>query len=71
MDHESKLTLDMLARKVGWEGGILATLDYGISSDDIDDPEIAALWAELERLYRGMAPIMGTIDRRIRAARAA
>ena len=71
MDQERKLTLRRLAHKVGWEGGILATLDYGIRSDDIDDPEVAALWADLEQLYLRMAPIMGALDRRIREARAA
>jgi hypothetical protein len=34
-----------------WERGLVATLDYGVRSDDTDDPETAVLWSKLERLY--------------------
>jgi len=66
-----KLSLSRLATKVGWEGGILATIDYGVRSADIDDPEVATLWAEIEALYDQMVPVMGKVDRRIREARPA
>lgn len=66
-----KLTLPRLAAKVAWEGGLVATLDYGVRSDDIDDPETAALWRELEHLYDEMTPLMAQLDLRIRRARAA
>lgn len=65
------MSLRLLADKVGWEGGILATIDYGVRSRDIDDPEVARLWAELETLYDQMVPVPGRVDLRIREARAA
>jgi hypothetical protein len=71
MNATRKFSLRRLADKVGWEGGILATLDYGVRSSDIDDMEVARLWAELEALYEAMIPAMGEIDLRIRQARAA
>ncbi len=71
VELRSKLTLRRLADKVGWEGGILAAMDYGIRSENIDDAQIAALWAQLELLYDQMMPIMSQLDLRIRQARAA
>jgi hypothetical protein len=71
MDSRSKLSLRRLADKVGWEGGILAAIDYGIRSEDIADPEVAALWAKIEGLYDQMTPALGRLDVRIRRARAA
>lgn len=71
MELRSKLTLRRLADKVGWEGGILAAMEYGIKSENIDDAQIAALWAQLELLYDQMMPIMSQLDLRIRQARAA
>lgn len=71
MNARRKLSLRRLADKVGWEGGILATMDYGVRSTDIDDPDVAELWAQLEVLYNQMIPVMGKVDLRIREARAA
>ena len=71
LEARRKMSLRLLADKVGWEGGILATIDYGVRSADIDDPEVAKLWAELETLYDQMIPAMGKLDLRIRKARAA
>jgi hypothetical protein len=58
MDESSKFSRERLAQKVRWEGGLLAALDYGIKSDDIADPELAALWARLERTYADLAPLL-------------
>jgi hypothetical protein len=46
-----------LATKVAWEGGVLATLRYGVRSEHIADEDLKALWAEMERHYRAMTPI--------------
>ena len=46
-----------LAEKVAWEGGVFATLRYGIRSEDIADESLKALWAEMERHYRAITPI--------------
>lgn len=71
MTGSSKLTLRRLADKVGWEGGILAAIDYGIRSEDIEDVEVASLWAQVERLHDQMIPALAKLDLRIRRARAA
>lgn len=70
MSARRKMSLRRLADKVGWEGGILATIDYGLRSSEIDDPEVARLWAELESIYDQMIPVLGKVDLRIREARA-
>lgn len=46
-----------LAEKVAWEGGVFATLRYGVRSQDIADEDLKALWAEMERHYRAITPI--------------
>lgn len=46
-----------LAQKVAWEGGVFATLRYGVRSEDIADDDLKALWAEMERHYRAITPI--------------
>lgn len=52
-------TLEDLAAKIDWEGGIVDTLDCGLRSTDIADPQAAAIWAELERIYDNqMYPLM-------------
>jgi hypothetical protein len=71
MDPSIRLSLHRLAEKVGWEGGIMAALDYGIRSGNIDDEEVARLWADLEALHDRMEPLMDQIDRRLSRARAA
>jgi len=43
-----------LAAKVEWEGGIFEALSYGIRSTDIEDEELADLWAELEDHWEAM-----------------
>lgn len=59
MDSTDADVLDRrrLAEKVAWEGGVFATLRYGVRSDDIADAEIKELWAEMERHYRAITPV--------------
>jgi hypothetical protein len=52
-----------LARKVEWEGGILGALEYGIRHEEIDDPELAALWRRLETIYDQLRPCMRAANR--------
>jgi hypothetical protein len=63
------MTAKDLADKVHWEGGIVSALEYGIRSDEIDDPELVALWRRLEGLYDQLRPAIVTTDRLLRAAR--
>jgi len=63
------MTAEDLANKVHWEGGIVSALEYGIRSDEIDDPELAALWRRLETLYDQMRPSIVATDGLLRAVR--
>jgi hypothetical protein len=36
---------------------VFATLRYGVRSDDIEDEDLKALWAEMEHHYRAITPI--------------
>ena len=58
----------LLAHKVRWEGGVLNTLAYGIRSEEIGDEELAASWAEVERLYRELMPKVSDLERALGAA---
>ena len=40
--------------KIDWEGGILGALDYGLRSEDCDDPELKTTWQQLETWYNNM-----------------
>jgi hypothetical protein len=69
MQTKNRMTAKDLADKVHWEGGIVSALEYGIGSDEIDDPELAAIWRRLEGLYEQMRPAMVATDRLLRMAR--
>jgi len=56
---------ELLAYKVQWEGGVTATLEYGIRSEDIDDPELALLWRRAETLWNELRPIIVEIQREL------
>jgi hypothetical protein len=49
-------TRDLLASKIQWEGGIIATLEYGLRSEDIEDGHLRVIWRDLEVLYDKMRP---------------
>jgi hypothetical protein len=59
MDRIDREQMDRcsLADKVAWEGGVFATLRYGVRSEDIADESLKAMWAEMERHYRAITPI--------------
>ena len=46
---DSRMTIEELASKVEWEGGVEGALDYGVTSDDIEDPQLSALRAKAIR----------------------
>jgi hypothetical protein len=71
VDPRPKMSLRRLAARVGAEGGIVAAIDDGIRDSDSEDVDVAAIWAEVQRLYDRMVPLMDKLDRRIRQARAA
>jgi hypothetical protein len=56
----------LIAHKVDWEGGLLAALQYGVRSEQIADPELAAKWAVVEKLYAQLMPLVYEIERDLR-----
>jgi hypothetical protein len=68
MATQTKLSNEELSRKIRWEGGILAALDYGIRPAEIADPEIRKLWARLERSYRTIEPLLDEATDRLGVA---
>jgi hypothetical protein len=61
------MTNEDLAAKIGWEGGVTATLDYGLRSEDIVDPELRALWAEAETRYEELSKVTDKIEEKLEA----
>jgi hypothetical protein len=49
---------DLLAAKIKWEGGVLSTLEYGLRSEDIADPDLRVQWQALETLYAEIRPLI-------------
>lgn len=68
MDKSTKMDRQRLAEKVVWEGGVFATLRYGVRSDDIADEDLRALWAEMERHYQAITPIAVRITAALESA---
>ena len=70
MEDTAKDLMDRrrLAEKVEWEGGVFATLRYGVRSDEIEDEELRSLWAEMEQHYLAITPIATQITVRLRNA---
>jgi hypothetical protein len=63
------LTARRFAEKVAWEGGIVGALDYGLRSEDTDDPELSAAWAALEEPFDALVKGMSRVDLLLRRAR--
>jgi hypothetical protein len=56
----------LLRYKVDWEGGILDTLEYAITAENINDPELAAAWGELAAAYNALTPLLARVDKLLR-----
>ena len=69
MPTKHRMTAKDLAHKVYWEGGIVSALEYGIRSDEIDDPELVALCRRMEALYDQLRPSIAATNRQLSAAR--
>jgi hypothetical protein len=54
---------DLLAYKIQWEGGVLATLDYGLQPEDIEDERLRAAWGELRELHGRLRPLVKSFER--------
>jgi hypothetical protein len=60
---------ELLAYKIRWEGGVIGTLDYGLRTDDIGDPELRDAWRRLQELHAQLRPLIQDFERRLQAAR--
>jgi hypothetical protein len=58
---------ELLRSKVHWEGGVIATLEYGLRAEDIADSDLATLWQEAADLYARLRPIVVEIEAVIRS----
>lgn len=56
---------DLLASKVQWEGGVLATLEYGVTASDIGDLDLARAWGEMEDAYAVLRPLVAAMNARL------
>ena len=50
-----KMTVEEVRAKVRWEGGLRATIEYGLKATDIADPALAAAWRAACALYNPKA----------------
>ena len=57
---------DLLAYKIKWEGGILATLDYGLRPEDIADADLREAWSKLVALHSRMRPLVRDFEARLK-----
>lgn len=60
---------DLLASKIRWEGGVTATLEYGLRSEDIADPDLRVQWQAMEFLWDELRPLIVAFRRSLEAAR--
>ena len=54
---------DLLAAKIAWEGGVTATLEYGLRSEDIDDLDLRVQWQAMEYLWDELRPLIRELQR--------
>jgi hypothetical protein len=66
-----KLTNKDLANWVRTYGGIIEALEHGITSERIDDPELANAWRRMTEQYAAMRPNMSIVNRMLSASRRA
>jgi hypothetical protein len=67
MDEQQYETRE-LADLVRNHGGILGAIEYGVTSRDIADPEIANAWKQIEGRYQEMRPSLSTVSRVLKKA---
>ena len=62
-----KFDRDLLASKIRWEGGVLATLAYGLRPEDIGDPELRLAWARLQQAHAKIRPLIRDFEELLRS----
>lgn len=67
MDRK-RMSSARLARKIEFEGGVLAALEFGVRAEDIEDPRLRSLWQKIETRYRSLTPLVTEISQELRRA---
>jgi hypothetical protein len=54
-----------LAGKIEWEGGLMESLDYGITTEMMPegDAELTEAWSKLEAAYRETAKLADVVEK--------
>ena len=54
-----------LAGKIEWEGGLMESLDYGITTEMMPegDAELTEAWSKLEAAYRAVEPLAEVVEK--------
>jgi hypothetical protein len=68
MGSTARIDKKTLRRRIRDSGGVVAALDYGVRSEQIDDPRLATAWGEAERLYTDLSRAVSRIQRELRTA---
>lgn len=57
------MTLENFAAKIGWEGGVAESLDYGLTPDDAPEGELRDLWQAAYDIWtQQLKPAIAAID---------
>ena len=60
-----------LARLVRQHGGVLGAMEFGVFARDIEDPELANAWRQIEDSYSAMRPALQVVSQLILKPKAA
>lgn len=60
-----EMTEEQFLMKIGWEGGVLDTLEYGLEASDLEDPssELGELWKNLEEAWKKFQPALYAVEK--------
>lgn len=58
------MTDEEFINKIGWEGGVISALEYGLKASDLSnlDGELAKAWGELEKKWRKLQPKIDKVE---------
>jgi hypothetical protein len=59
-----KMTEVDFVGKIGYEGGIISALEYGLEADDLQDQDsdLAKAWADLEKKWEKLQPALRAVE---------
>jgi len=71
MGSDRKMATGEVAERVREHGGILESIEWGLRSTRIEDPELATAWRRIETEYESLRPNILVASRMLTAARRA